>query len=234
MSVTGFSELDRKVLMLEQKLNYSFKNKQLAGEALTHSSFCNEHKKQNKKPPESNERLEFLGDSVLSLMTCEYLFANFDENEGVLTKLKAALVCEDSLYDFAQKIGLGECIVFGRSNIVRKAPLADAVEAVLGALYLDSGFEEAKKLIMPYIIECANKSNLLHDYKSALQELVQKNKGELLSYEIVGESGPDHDKRFECNVKINSNVIACGIGRSKKDAEQEAAKKALELMGMKE
>ena len=231
-SGTGIGELDMKIAVLESKINYIFQNKQLAGDALTHSSFYNEHKKITR----SNERLEFLGDSVLSLMTCEYLYAHIDKDEGTLTKLKAALVCEDSLYIFAKNKGIGECIVFGRGEreegMIRKSTLADAVEAILGAIYLDSGFDAAKALILPYIIECAGKSDVLHDYKSMLQEVVQKNRGELLSYEIVGESGPDHDKRFVCHVKINSNTIAEGEGRSKKDAEQTAAKAALELMGM--
>ena len=226
-------EAEEKVSLLEKKINYIFTDRRLAADAITHSSFHNEHKQNT----ESNERLEFLGDSVLSLITCEYLFSRIHENEGILTKLKAALVCEDSLYGFARTIGLGECLLFGKgekgAGTERKSTLADAVEAVLGAVYLDGGAEEARKIILPYLISSVGESDILHDYKTVLQEIVQKNRGELLSYEIIEESGPAHDKMFVCQVKINSNVIAKGEGRSKKSAEQSAAKSALALMGIK-
>ncbi len=226
-------EAEEKVSQLEKNIGYVFRNKRLATDAVTHSSFYNEHKHTS----ESNERLEFLGDSVLSLITCEYLYSHINENEGVLTKLKAALVCEDSLYTFAKMKNIGECILFGKgerdTGVERKSTLADAVEAVLGAIYLDGGMEAAKKYILPYIIESAGESDILHDWKTTLQEVVQKNKGELLSYEIVDESGPAHDRKFVCQVRINSNVIAEGEGRSKKAAEQAAARSALALMGIK-
>ncbi len=233
MSASFYTGAEEKISLLEKKINYSFTNKKLAADAVTHSSFYNEHKHET----ESNERLEFLGDSVLSLITCEYLFSHIHENEGVLTKLKAALVCEDSLYAFAKAKGLGECLLFGKgekaAGTERKSTLADAVEAMLGAVYLDAGIEEVKKIILPYLISCIGESEVLHDYKTMLQEIVQKNKGELLSYEIIDESGPAHDKMFVCQVKINSNIIAKGEGHSKKTAEQAAAKSALALMGIK-
>lgn len=233
MKNVSLPEIDEKVALLEQKINYVFKNKRFAADALTHSSFYNEHKKESR----SNERLEFLGDSVLSIITCEYLYSHLNEAEGMLTKIKAALVCEDSLYNFAVSKGLGECLLFGKgeksAGTVRKSTLADAVEAILGAIFLDSGMDRAKEFILPYLIETLHESDILHDWKTMLQEIVQKNKGELLSYEIVEESGPAHDKNFVCHVKINSNVLAEGSGHSKKKAEQSAAKAALELMGIR-
>lgn len=226
-------EVRQKVENLEKRINYVFKNKQLAADALTHSSFYNEHKRNSR----SNERLEFLGDSVLSIITCEYLYSHLNEAEGMLTKIKAALVCEDSLYHFATVHGIGECLLFGKGErtvgTVRKSTLADAVEAILGAIYLDSGMDRAKEFILPYLIETLNESDILHDWKTMLQEIVQKNKGEILSYEIVEESGPAHDRHFVCHVKINSNVLSEGEGGSKKKAEQAAAKAALELMGIR-
>ena len=233
MKNVSLPEIDEKVALLEQKINYVFKNKKLAADALTHSSYYNEHKRES----HSNERLEFLGDSVLSIITCEYLYTHLSEAEGMLTKLKAALVCEDSLFMFAKRHGIGECLLFGKGErnvgIVRKSTLADAVEAVLGAVYLDSGMDGAKAFILPYLIESVGESDILHDWKTTLQEIVQKNKGEILSYEIIEESGPAHDKHFVCQVKINSNVLAEGSGHSKKKAEQSAARAALEVMGIR-
>lgn len=233
MKTSFYPEAEEKIALLEKKINYSFKNRRFAADAITHSSFYNEHKQETA----SNERLEFLGDSVLSLITCEYLFSNINENEGVLTKLKAALVCEESLFVFAKQINLGECLLFGKgekaAGTERKSTLADAVEAMLGAVYLDGGIEEVKKIILPFIAKAAGEYDIMHDWKSVLQEIVQKNKGELLSYEIIEESGPAHDRMFVCQVKINSNIIAKGAGHSKKSAEQSAAKAALALMGIK-
>lgn len=226
-------EYEEKVALLEQKIGYVFNDKRLAADAITHSSYYNEHKHDTR----SNERLEFLGDSVLSIITCDYLYGHIYEAEGVLTKLKAALVCEDSLYVFAKNKDIGECLLFGRGErnigMSRKSTLADAVEAVLGAIYLDSGMDAAREFILPFIAASAEESDVLHDWKTTLQEIVQKNKGEILSYEIVEQIGPPHDRRYVCHVKINSNVISEGSGTSKKKAEQEAAKAALELMGVK-
>ena len=225
-------ELRQAVVLLEEKTGYVFSDKSLAANALTHSSFYNEHKKNSV----SNERLEFLGDSVLSLIMCEYLYLHDDRDEGRLTKIKAALVCEESLYGFARKIGLGDCICFGKGDReegrTRPSSLADAVEAVLGAIYLDGGMEKARELILPYLSESLAEYDTGSDYKTMLQEVVQKNKGERLTYEITSESGPSHNKQFECNVLINSNVIARGSGHSKKAAEQAAAREALSLMGI--
>jgi ribonuclease-3 len=228
---TIIPEVKIKVENLEKRINYVFKNKQLAADALTHSSFYNEHKRNSR----SNERLEFLGDSVLSIITCEYLYSHLNEAEGMLTKIKAALVCEDSLYNFAAIHGIGECLLFGKGErtvgTVRKSTLADAVEAVLGAIYLDSGMDRAKEFILPYLIETLNESDILHDWKTTLQEIVQKNPEDVIEYVLASESGPDHNKHFVMEVRIDNNVVGRGGGKSKKEAEQQAAREALELMG---
>lgn len=230
------NEADRKITLLEEKIGYEFTDRQLAFDAVTHSSFCNEHK----GVAVSNERLEFLGDSVLSLMTCELLYQTVNEDEGSLTKIKASLVCEDSLYEYAKRLNLGEYLLFGKGELqdgrYRSSTLSDAVEAVLGAIYLDGGMAKAKKFIMPYIREKLSAMSRelpgARDYKTQLQELVQKNKGDKLFYDIVGEDGPAHDRKFVCRVMINSNVMATASGHSKKTAEQAAAKEVLSLMGV--
>ena len=216
-------------------INYTFKNEKLLYEALSHSSFANENKKQRK----SNERLEFLGDSVLSIVVSEYLFENYsDLPEGELTKIRASLVCEKSLHTFAQEIELGRYIMLGKGEEHtggRKRPsiLADAFEAVIAAIFLDGGFESAKKHILRFVPDnmSTNGSVGFNDYKTILQEIVQKNPEEKVDYYLTDESGPDHDKAFTVQVKLNTNVIGKGIGKSKKQAEQMAAKEALELMG---
>ncbi|MBM6918646.1 ribonuclease III [Intestinimonas butyriciproducens] len=219
------------------KLGYRFHNDQLRQNALTHSSYANENRE---KGVRSNERLEFLGDAVLGFICAEYIYSHFRHMpEGELTKLRASIVCEKSLYEYAQRLNLGEHLLLGHgeeSGGGRKRPsvLADAVEAMLAAIYLDGGMEAAKGFILDYIKEKAETvSHTRHplDYKTALQEIVQKNREETLTYRLKGESGPDHDKRFLIELLINSNVIAQGEGRSKKEAEQEAARQALELMG---
>ena len=214
-----------------------FENKNLIKTAWTHSSYANENRK---KQLEFNERLEFLGDSVLSLITSEYLYKNFSHMpEGDLTKIRAALVCEKSLCEFAKEINLGAHLYLGKGEIAtngreRASILADAFEATLGALYLDGGYENAKGFCLPFIeksVEKAIKGLMFKDYKTALQEIIQQNKGEVLTYNLEKEEGPDHDKKFFINVYLNSNVIGRGIGRTKKEAEQNAATEALELMG---
>ena len=219
------------------KLDYTFKNPELLKNALTHSSYANEHRDKGVK---NNERLEFLGDSVLGLICTKYIWNHYKNMpEGELTKLRSAIVCEGSLYEFALKIGLGDDLLLGRGEKSsgggkRPSVLSDACEAVIAAVYLDGGFDEAERFIIGFIKEKAEeiiRSHSTVDYKTLLQEIVQKNHEEILSYRLKGESGPDHDKRFEVEVLINSNVIACGEGKSKKLAEQAAAKLALELMG---
>ena len=222
---------------LEQIIGYEFKDKSLMLRALSHTSYINEVK----SIPESNERLEFLGDSVLSIIVSEYIFRNFKQYpEGELTKLRASLVCEKSLAAFAREIELGKFLFLGKGeqqNGGRERPsiLADAFEALLAAMYLDGGMEIARNHVMRFIkdeIKHHTVEEAFHDYKTQLQEIIQKNPGEELSYVLVAEEGPDHDKHFTVEVRLNSNVIGQGDGHSKKQAEQSAAKKALELMGL--
>ncbi len=223
----------------EQKLGYRFKDRKYLEQALSHSSYANE----NKHERQSNERLEFLGDSVLSLIVSQYLFTNFTHlPEGELSKVRASLVCEKSLCGFAKQIGLGDCIRLGKGEELtggrtRPSILADAFEAVIAAIFLDGGMEQARAFVLRFIpdetIEEVRKGHTIvfNDYKTLLQEIVQMNPEERVEYVLAGESGPDHDKSFEVTVCLNSNVIGRGRGKSKKQAEQEAAREALELMG---
>lgn len=218
----------------EKNIGYSFKNEKLLKTAVTHSSYANE-----KQLGECNERLEFLGDSVLGVVSADYFYRNLSHlPEGEMTKRRAACVCERSLFEFAKEIELGKYILLGKGEEhtggrTRPSILADAFEAVIAAIYLDGGLEEARSFILPFLKKAATKEPSFNDYKTALQEIIQKNPDEHLSYVLVGESGPDHNKRFEVEVLLNSNIIGTGIGISKKGAEQEAAKSALALMGVK-
>jgi len=225
--------------MINEIKGYSFKKPQLLENALCHSSYANENKHRGYK---SNERLEFVGDSVLGFICAEYVYKKYsDMPEGELTKLRAKIVCEESLFEFAQELGLSEMILMGKGEISgggnkRPSILADAVESVLAAIYLDGGIEAARGFIMDFIERKAvevTKSHSLVDYKTKLQEIVQKNHQETLTYKLARESGPDHNKWFVIEVYLNSNPIASGEGRSKKAAEQAAARAALELMGEK-
>ena len=219
----------------EKKINYTFKDKNLLFVALSHSSFANEKRKLR----HSNERLGFLGDSVLSIVVSQYLFEHFTHlPEGELTKIRASLVCEKSLYEFAKEIDLGEYLFLGKGEEntggrERTSILADAFEAVIAAVFLDGGLEAAKKHILRFIPKDidSRKSVSFSDHKTILQEIIQKNPEEKVEYKLVGQSGPDHNKAFKVQVCLNSNVIGTGIGKSKKEAEQMAAKEALELMG---
>lgn len=218
---------------LESKLGYTFRDRQLLVTALTHTSFANEDKGRS----QHNERLEFLGDSVLSVVVSEYLFShNRNLPEGQLTRIRASLVCESSLFGFAMQLGLGSYLRLGRGEEksggrTRPAILADAFEALIAALYLDGGLELARSFILPYIRAA---HDVARDYKTRLQEVVQQNPEERVRYELVEQSGPDHDKHFVVEVHLNSNCIGRGSGHSKKAAEQQAAKEALELMGLAE
>ena len=218
---------------LERKLNYTFRNRALLGEALSHSSYANEHRSAHLR---SNARLEFLGDSVLGSVTAEFLFVQHpDLPEGDLTRIRAALVCEQSLYEVARKLDLGSYLKLGRGEEAgggrkRTSILADATEAVFAAVYLDGGMAAASSLIHRVLLE-AEKEEVVEerrkDYKTALQELVQRQANQDLTYRMAGETGPDHNKTFVAEVLLNGELIGTGTGHSKKEAEQDAAGAAL-------
>ena len=223
-----------KIEKFEETIGYTFKNKQLLHQAFSHSSYANE----KKDPSGSNERLEFLGDSVLSIVVSDFLYKNINVAEGELTKLRASLVCEKSLHIFAQQIHLGDYLLLGKGEEntggrERPSILADAFEAVIAAIYLDGGMEAAAKHILRFMPDDIQytKKPVFSDFKTVLQEIVQKNPEEKVEYVLIGEEGPDHNKRFVVEVRLNSQVIGKGKGRSKKEAEQLAAREALELMG---
>lgn len=219
---------------LQQKAGYTFKNLSLLETALSHSSYVNE----NPSRGVNNERLEFLGDSVLGFIAAEYFYRNFSHlPEGEMTKLRAAAVCESSLCSFARKLNLGSFLRLGKGEALsggseRPSILADAFEALLAAIYLDGGLEPASTFVLGFIGSSDAKKASFQDYKTILQEVVQRNPEEVIEYVLVGEHGPDHDKRFDIEVHLNSNIIGRGTGRSKKLAEQQAAKEALLLMGV--
>ena len=226
--------MTKSIQQLQDTIGYKFHNPVFLEVALTHSSYANEVKHQLKY----NERQEFLGDAVLSIIISDYLFNNYTVPEGELTKLRAAIVCEKSLDVMANKIHLGEYLRLGRGEEMtggrtRPSIIADAFEALIAAIYLDSGIESARAFVLPFVTEMLEHEDSLSfkDYKTILQEIIQQNPEEKLVYKLVGEKGPDHDKRFVVDVMLNSNVIGKGEGRSKKNAEQMAAKEALELMG---
>ena len=219
----------------ENVIGYSFHNPALLETAFTHSSFRNE----KKMTGDCNERLEFLGDSVLGVISAEYFYRNLNHlPEGEMTKRRAACVCEKSLCAFAKEIDLGKYILLGKGEEHsggrnRPSILADCFEAVIAAIYLDGGLPAAENFVLPFLKRAAMVVPKLNDYKTTLQEIIQKNPDEHLTYILVGESGPDHCKSFEVEVRLNSNIIGSGVGASKKAAEQDAARKALELMGVK-
>ena len=218
----------------EEIIKYKFKNKEYILEALTHSSYSNENKSYS-----FNERLEFLGDSVLGIVISDYLFKNEKElPEGELTKLRANIVCEESLSDVAKEINLGRHILLGRGEEAtggreRASILADAFEAVIAAIYLDGGIEDAKLFVLDHmkeIIQDSIKGRIFRDYKTHLQEVIQSQGESNIVYNLVEEIGPDHNKRFVMQVKLNDEVLGRGEGKSKKEAEQSAAKQALRRM----
>ncbi|MBQ5754304.1 MAG: ribonuclease III [Oscillospiraceae bacterium] len=216
---------------LETVIGYKFKDIKLLETALTHTSYANE----SRTPVQHNERLEFLGDSVLSIVAADYLFHQWKNRpEGELTRARASLVCEDALFQFAKEIELGKYLRLGRGEERgggrnRPSVVSDAFEALIAALYLDGGMEVARGFILPFITEGKTAEK---DYKTELQEVIQQNPEEKLRYEVEKESGPDHDKHFVVAVYLNSNCIGRGEGHSKKIAEQHAAKEALKLMGL--
>ena len=213
---------------------YLFKNAALYELACTHTSYSNEHKSSGLL---SNQRLEFLGDSVLSLVVSEYIYENCPNlREGDLSKIRADVVCEDSLYEIAKKIDLGAVLKLGKGENTeagrdRPSTLSDAFEAMVAAVYLDSDFKTVKTILLPLLEEKIKKSVENHDskdYKTTLQEIVQKKtKSQMVRYRIVGENGPDHNKIYEVQVFVGDKVMGTGNGRSKKQAEQNAAKEAI-------
>ena len=216
---------------LEENIGYTFKNKELLKKALTHTSYAYENK------VESNEKLEFLGDSILEFISSVYLYQNYSHlKEGEMTKVRAAVVCEKSLYKVAKKHNFSDFLYLGKSERQsggedRPAILADSVEAVIAAIYLDGGIEEAQRFIIENLkqeIEIASKNVGQKDYKTVLQEKLQEHGEVEIKYTILREIGPDHDKIFEAQVECNHKKLAVGTGKSKKQAEMEAARKALE------
>ena len=216
----------------QEEIGYYFKNEQLLKQALTHSSYANE---KHLKKLSDNERLEFLGDAVLEVISSEYLYANYPNlTEGQLTKLRASIVCEPTLADCTEAIHLGDYLFLGKGEDhtggrKRKSVLSDAMEAVIGAIYLDGGFANAKEFVLKYIMTDIEHKHLFYDSKTILQEVVQ-GEHEQLTYVLLGETGPDHDKTFEVGVLIGNKEISTGKGHTKKAAEQEAAYQALLLL----
>ncbi len=220
---------------LEERLGYSFRNRALLETALTHSSYANENRASGIV---CNERLEFLGDSVLGVTVADFLYRHFpDMPEGRMTRLRAELVCEQSLHRVALELHLGDYLRLGKGEEHnggrgRASILSDAVEAVIAAMYLDAGMETAAGFIHRCLLDDvrAIETPTFTDYKTSLQELVQRHSGQVLSYELVGEEGPDHAKTFRVQVCLNGDPIGRGTGRTKKEAEQAAAANALEAL----
>ena len=219
---------------LEVAIGYRFQNITLLQNALSHSSYANERWHDGLK---SNERLEFLGDSILGMLVADYLYRIFpDRLEGELTRMRADMVCEKTLAKVANSLNLGKHLMLGRGEELgggrnRDSILADAVESVIAACYLDGGMDAAKDFIQKFILVNVPVTKLQNtDYKTALQELVQQKKNQVLTYCLIGESGPDHDKQFRVELTLNDKVVGVGEGTSKKRAEQAAAKAAMEAL----
>ena len=210
----------------EKRTGYQFQNKKLLAQALTHSSYANER---HLGKQADNERLEFLGDAVLEIVTSEYLFHRYPEYpEGELTRLRASMVCEPTLAFCTSELELGKYLLLGKGEDQtggreRKSILSDALEAVIGAIYLDGGFASAKEFVMKFVLNDIEHKQLFFDSKTILQEIVQANTKEPISYHLVGEEGPDHDKSFHVSVQIGDEEYGVGVGRTKKGAEQVAA-----------
>ncbi len=224
------------ITFLENKINYSFKDKSIVLTAITHSSYANEKKAKKLK---YNERIEFLGDSVLSLTISEHLYKMYpDLPEGELTVTRSKIVCESSLSRCATQIGLGEILLLGKGEELsggrrKSSILSDAFEALIGAVYLDGGFATARDFIMKSmesIIRSSMQGKLFYDYKTQLQEIVQQKEDQQISYAIIDETGPDHNKTFVAEIRINNSPIGQGAGHSKKEAEQNAARDALDKL----
>ncbi|RQD70356.1 MAG: ribonuclease III [Tindallia sp. MSAO_Bac2] len=219
---------------LQDRIGYHFKDESVLMEALTHSSFANEWKQ---KRLNNNERLEFLGDSVLSLIISQFIFKSYRNlPEGELTKVRATVVCEGALAQKARSLQLGEYILLGKGEESsggrnRDSILADAMEALIAAIYIDGNYEDAKEFVLTYfedIIDLSARGNLMKDYKTQLQELIQSTGNERMEYKVTKEEGPDHNKTFYVEVKTEDKVLGHGSGKNKKEAEQNAAKAAIE------
>ena len=226
-----------KLVKLENNIGYKFKDKNLLINALTHTSYAFE------RHIESNEKLEFLGDSILEFISSKYIYNKYPNlKEGEMTKVRATVVCEDSLYKIAKKHNFSDFLYLGKSEKannkeVRPAIMADSVEAVIAALYFDAGLEEAERFIVENLkdeIEIASKHVGEKDYKTVLQEILQQHGEVKIEYDIIKEEGPDHDKTFTAQIKYNDKPLAIGIGKTKKSAQMEAAKKAIEDIKSKE
>ena len=226
---------------LEKIIGYTYSDKELLKKALTHSSFSNEKKSKNKKG-DCNERLEFLGDSVLSIVVSEYLFSRYvDNQEGDLSKIRSSVVCEKALAKYAAEIGLGDYMYLGRGEELnngrhRPSITADAFEALLASMYLDSGrdMEVIRRFVLGFIkreIDFISKNSTFVDYKTMLQQIIQQSEGEKLEYVLVDETGPDHSKTFVTEARLNGSPIGKGSAGSKRESEQMAAKEALKLFG---
>ena len=215
---------------LQKDIGYRFNKESLLLQALTHSSYAHE---KNLKELMDNERLEFLGDAVLELVSSEFLYQTHPEmNEGKMTKLRASLVCEQSLANCARELHLGSYLRLGNGEDLtggrdRDSILSDAWEAVIGAMFLDGGFTSAKEFVLKYVLNDIEHKKLFYDSKTILQELIQNNYKKVLHYEPVSEEGPDHDKRFTVQAYMNETPLMTGIGRTKKSAEQNAAYQSL-------
>ena len=227
------NDMGQKIHSLQETINYKFNNNHMIIEAITHSSYANESKNKNIR---YNERLEFLGDSALGLTISEYIFEKYKHlPEGELTKMRASVVCEASLARQARNIGLGQYLLLGKGEELtggrdRESILADALEALIGAIYIDGGIEESRKFVLNYFMDSivlASKGSLFKDYKTDLQELLQSKGFEKITYKVVNEYGPDHNKSFDVEVLFGDTVIGRGSGKSKKEAEQRAAKEGI-------
>lgn len=223
---------------LEKRIGYNFKNKKTLNNALIHSSYTNENKNSMRI---HNERLEFLGDAVLELVTSDYIFENFPKmSEGDMTKLRAGVVCEPSLAKYAREINLGEYIQMGKGEVSgggreRDSVLSDAYEAIIGAIYLDGGYEPAKEFILNALkddIHSQKGLKWIADCKTHLQEQLQKTSQSPIEYYVIKEEGPEHDKIFTVELKYEGKILAKGDGRTKKEAEQAAARVAIEVGGL--
>ena len=223
-------KLEKELDNLENEIGYQFKDKSLLKQALTHSSFSNEQKIRKRK---NYERIEFLGDAVLELVSSDYFYRTYpEETEGNLTKMRAAAVCEQALAITARQLKLGSYMIFGKGEEAnggreRESIIADAVEAVIGAIYLDESLEEARKFIYRFVLNDLDHKRLFYDAKSILQEHVQETKAGDLVYELIREEGPEHDKLFVVEARLNDVTIGSGEGKSKKAAQQHAAYDAL-------
>ncbi len=225
---------DEKVLGLESKIGYHFSNPAILIHAVTHSSYANEIRLEKEK---NNERLEFLGDAVLELVTSEHVYKEYPNlSEGDLTKLRASIVCEPTLSACARDLNIGEFLLLGKGEDIsggrdRDSILSDSLEAIIGAIYLDGGFTNAKEFIKSFILAGIKNKDLFFDSKTILQEIIQNiDNKQKLRYKLISEEGPDHNKNFTIAVYVGNDEIGCGTGRTKKAAEQEAANQAIQKL----